>query len=164
MRKDKLAAGEELTPEEIANYEEAARLNNLERSLFGQAIDQFKEQIDDVCEIGSNFIIDGTAVSPKRTKEDKEKYELAGYECAMIFVDIDTQTSVKRNLSRGESGGRAIWSGIIEDMGPKVAQNVQIYSELFGENFFLVSNKGTFDEYKQNIELIRPGIESFMES
>ena len=40
-----MAAGEELTPEEIANYEEAARLNSLERKLFGQSIKQFKQHI-----------------------------------------------------------------------------------------------------------------------
>ena len=162
LRKDKIAAGEELTPAEIEAYEEAARLNSLERKLFGQSIDQFKEQIEDVCAIGSNFIIDGTAINPKRTAEDKAKYEAAGYDCAMIFVDIDTETSVQRNISRGEKGGRAIWSGIIEDMGPKMSTNVQNYPQLFGSDFFLVSNRGTLEDFEHAIELIRPGVESFM--
>ena len=164
LRKDKLAAGEELTPAEIAEYEEAARLNRLERSLFGQAIDQFKEQITDICTIGSNFIIDGTAVGQKRTREDKERFESLGYDCAMIFVDIDTETSVERNLSRGEKGGRAIYSGIIRDMGPKMQDNVESYRQLFGENFFLVSNKGSLDDYISAIEGIRSGVQQFMES
>ena len=162
LRKEKLAMGEELTPSEIESYEEAARLNNLERTVFGSAIDQFKAQIEEVCEIGSNFIIDGTAVNPKRTREDKLKYEAAGYECAMIFVDIDTETSVERNISRGQKGGRAIWSGIIRDMGPKMERNLHEYPEIFGENFFLVSNRGTLDDYVEAIETIRSGIQAFM--
>jgi len=162
LRKEKLAAGEELTPDEIDSYEEAARLNNLERTLFNKSINQFKQQIEDVCEIGSNFIIDGTAINPQRTAEDKAKYEAAGYDCAMIFVDIDTETSVQRNIARGEKGGRSIWGGIIRDMGPKMATNVENYPELFGSDFFLVSNKGTLEEFEDAIEMIRPGVEAFM--
>ena len=43
-------------------------------------------------------------------------------------------------------------------------ENVRLYQELFGDDrFFLVSNKGTFDEYKENIELIRSEVQAFME-
>lgn len=163
-RKEKLAAGEELTPSEIAEYEEAARLNSLERSLFNKAIAQFKEQIGEVCSIGSNFIIDGTAANMERIKEDANKYTAAGYDCAMIFVDIDPDTSAERNLSRGQKGGRAIHTSIIRNQGKNMPQNLVGYKEFFGENFFLVSNRGSFDEYKEAIELIRPGVEAFMEA
>ena len=71
LRKEKLAQGQELTPEEIYEYEEAARKNSLERKLFIQAINQFKEQIGEVCGVGANFIIDGTSINPERTEEDK---------------------------------------------------------------------------------------------
>ena len=164
LRKEKLAAGENLSDAENQAYEEAASKNRLERQLFIQSINEFKKQIGEVCEIGSNFIIDGTAISPSRTAEDKQKYELAGYDCAMIFVDIDTETSVQRNISRGQKGGRAIWSGIIEDMGPQMAENVAVYEELFADNFFLVSNKGSFEEYLKGIESIREGVDTFMKS
>ena len=162
LRKEKLARGEELTPEEIYEYEEASRKNSLEKKLFIQAINQFKEQIGEVCGIGANFIIDGTSINPARTEQDKVKYEGMGYDCCMIFVDIDPATSVERNIARGESGGRSIHSGIIEDMGPQMAQNIGLYEEMFGENFFLVSNRGSFEEYQTAIEQIRPGIERFM--
>jgi len=164
LRKEKLAQGQELTPEEIYEYEEASRKNRLERQLFMTAINQFKEQIGEVCGVGANFIIDGTAINAARTAADKEKYESMGYDCAMIFVDIDPETSVERNIERGRSGGRSIHASIIEDMGPKMAANVDTYSELFGENFFVVSNRGSFEEYKEAIEEIRPGVEVFMNS
>jgi len=162
LRKEKLAQGQELTPEEIYEYEEASQKNRLEGQLFRAAIDQFKEQIGEVCGVGANFIIDGTSINPKRTTEDKAKYESMGYDCCMIFVDIDPTTSVERNIQRGEDGGRSIHSSIIEDMGPKMEANKPTYEALFGDDFFLVSNRGSFEEYQEAIEVIRPGIEEFM--
>lgn len=162
LRKEKLAQGQELTPEEIDGYEEAARLNSLERKLFNKAINQFKEQIGEVCSIGANFIIDGTAANAKRILEDKEKYEEFGYDCAMIFVDIDVDMSAERNIARGESGGRSIHTSIIKDQGKNMPANIPQYREAFGDNFFMVSNRGSFEEYQEAIEQIRPGIEAFM--
>ena len=81
----------------------------------------------------------------------------------MIFVDIDTEVSKQRNLKRGEEGGRAIYTGIIDDQGERLPGHLQPYRVFFGsDRFFLVSNRGTFPQYKQNIELIRPGVEAFM--
>ena len=165
-RKEKLANGQELSPEEIDEYEAAAELNRAEGRLFRSAIKQFKEQIGEVCGVGANFIIDGTAVSTKKTKDDTEKYRNLGYDVAMIFVDIDVETSVERNFQRGEKGDRAIHDEIIRKQGARMAAqgNVDVYSEFFGENFFLVSNRGTFEEYQEEIESIRAGVQAFMES
>jgi thymidylate kinase len=86
-----------------------------------------------------------------------------GYDCAMIMIDIDVETSQQRNQARGQKGGRSIWNDIIYRQGKKMPDNAKLYQELFGDDrFFLVSNKGTFNEYKENIESIRPQIEQFM--
>ena len=162
MRKEKLAQGQELTDQEIADYEEAARLNSLERTLFNKAINQFKEQIGEVCQIGANFIIDGTAANARRILEDAAKYKEAGYDCAMIMVDIDPETSKERNLKRGEQGGRAIHTGIIDDQGKKMPGNIPIYQEYFGDDFMMVSNRGTYEEYLEAIQTIRPQLDAFM--
>ncbi len=162
MRKDKLAQGQELTDAEIAEYEEAARLNSLERSLFNTAIKQFKEQIGEVCGVGANFIIDGTAANAGRIIEDADKYRELGYDCAMIMVDIDPATSKERNLKRGEEGGRAIHTGIIDDQGEKMPANIPIYEEYFGDDFMMVSNRGTYEEYLEAIQTIRPQLDAFM--
>ena len=162
LRKEKLQKGQDLTAEEIASYEKAAKLNSLERSLFNKAIKQFKDQIGEVCEVGSNFIIDGTAANAARIIEDAEKYREAGYDCAMILVDIDPETSKKRNLKRGDEGGRAIFTGIIDDQGEKMPANIPIYERFFGKNFMMVSNRGTFEEYLSAIQKIRPQLDAFM--
>lgn len=164
LRKGKLEAGEELSPEEIAEYEKAAHLNSTQAKLFARAIKSFTSQLDEVCAIGSNFIIDGTAGSYEKTVKSVEKYRAAGYDCAMVFVDIDVETSVARNLERGNRGGRALHPSIIRRSNEKMVENLELYEEFFGENFFLVSNRGTFEDYQAAIEAIRPGIEVFMNS
>ena len=152
-----------LTPKEIEEYEEAKAFRQKERGLFIDSINQFRAQVDEVCDIGSNFIIDGTAANYDSITRDADKYRRMGYDCAMIFVDIDPETSKQRNLQRGAEGGRAIYTGIIDDQGTRLPGHLKPYGEFFGKDrFFLVSNRGTFQQYKQNIESIRGGVEAFM--
>jgi len=163
-RQNALDSGSELSTEEQSEFERLQGIVSQAGSLFGAATASFKEQVGEVCEIGSNFIVDGTAVSVKRTTEDKAKYEEMGYDCAMVFVDIDVDTSVTRNEERGKKGGRSIWSGIIRRSGDRMtdSRNIQQYETLFGDNFFLVSNKGSFEEYKKAIDDIRDDVKQFV--
>lgn len=163
LRKEKLESGQELSQAEIDEFEEASRLNDEEGRLFRSAIKSFKEQITEVCQIGSNFIIDGTAANSKMILSQKAEYEAAGYDCAMIMVDVDPEVSMQRNLARGDRGGRAIHNSIIQRQGETMPANIPVYEQAFGDNFFLVSSRGTLEEYEVAIEAIRPGIEAFME-
>jgi len=132
-------------------------------ALFNLARQDYRSQVEEVCSVGSNFIIDGTSANYGATRKKYELYTEMGYDCAMIMVDIDVETSQERNLARGKKGGRSIWNSIIRRQGKKMPENAVQYRELFGDDrFFLVSNKGTFDEYKENIEKIRPMVQSFM--
>ena len=161
--KRRMKSGYTPTPEEELQFNIDSDVVSRGAVLFNQAINQFREQVGEVCKVGSNFIIDGTSANYGRTQKDIEKYESMGYDCAMIFVDIDVETSQERNLARGKKGGRSIWNSIIYSQGKNMPTNAIRYRELFGEDrFFLVSNKGTFDEYKENIELIRADVQSFM--
>jgi len=151
------------TPEEQAQFEADKQLVSRGASIFNSSIEQFKEQVAEVCSLGSNFIIDGTSANYGRTAKDLEKYTDMGYDCAMIMIDIDVATSQARNVSRGQSGGRSIWNNIIANQGKKMPQNVDKYRMLFGiDRFFLVSNKGSFEEFQEAIEQIRPDVQSFM--
>ncbi len=152
-----------LTSEELEEYESVKAQRFKERGLFIDSINKFKAQVEEVCQVGSNFIIDGTAANYKGIVKDAEKYREAGYDCAMIFVDIDVETSKQRNLDRGASGDRAIYTGIIDDQGLRLPNHLEPYRQFFGpDRFFMVNNRGTFPEYKENIEKIRPGVEAFM--
>ena len=156
--------GEDLTSAEREEYERLSSIRSKAQSMFQGAIGQFKDQVTEVCQIGSNFIIDGTAANVKRILEDKERFERMGYSCAMIFVDIDVETSVERNVSRGKSGGRSIANHIIRRQGKSMEGNIEPYENAFGSNFFLVSNRGTIEDYSEAIEEIRDGVDDFMMS
>ena len=153
------------TDKEMESFIKDKDLVSKSASIFGQATSKFKKQVGEVCQLGSNFIIDGTAANYKRTAEELEKFTKMGYDCAMILVDIDIETSQQRNIDRGKKGGRSIYGTIIWRQGQSMADNIGLYQELFGpDRFFLVPNKGSFDEYKERIENIRPDVQAFVES
>lgn len=163
-RKKALAGeGPDLTPEERDEHHRLADIRSRAQSMFQGAIKSFKQQVGEVCQIGSNFIIDGTASNADKIIRDKAKYESMGYDCAMIFVDIDTETSVERNKARGKKGKRSIASHIIRRQGKGMPDNIEPYSEAFGQNFFLVSNRGSLEDYEEAIDEIQDGVQSFME-
>lgn len=162
QRRSALESGQELTSEQTEEYERLANIRSRAQGMFQGAIKDFKAQVEEVCQVGSNFMIDGTASNKKKILEDKAKYESMGYECAMIFVDIDTDTSVERNINRGRKGGRSIASHIIRRQGKGMQANIEPYAQAFGANFFLVSNQGTIEEYHAAIDAIRDGVEDFM--
>lgn len=161
-RRKALETGEELSSAERTEHDRLSSIRSRAQSMFQGAIKDFKAQVNEVCQVGSNFMIDGTASNVRKILEDKEKYESMGYDCAMIFVDIDVDTSVERNISRGKGGGRSIASHIIRRQGKGMAGNIEPYSEAFGSNFFLVSNRGTLEDFESAIDGIRDGVHNFM--
>lgn len=154
--------GPDLTQAERLEHGRLADIRSRAQSMFQGAIKSFKAQVGEVCQIGSNFIIDGTASNAKKIIEDKRRYESMGYECAMIFVDIDVETSVERNVQRGKKGGRSIANHIIRRQGEGMAGNIEPYAVEFGENFFLVENRGTLEDYQGAIDSIKDGVDAFM--
>ena len=154
--------GPDLTAEEREEHTRLASIRSRAQSMFQGAIKSFKAQVGEVCQIGSNFIIDGTASNAKKIIEDKKRYESMGYECAMIFVDIDVEMSVERNIQRGKKGGRSIANHIIRRQGQGMSGNIEPYAIEFGENFFLVENRGTLEDYHAAIDNIRDGVNQFL--
>ena len=154
--------GPDLSSAERTEHLRLADIRSRAQTMFQGAIKQFKAQVGEVCQLGSNFIIDGTASNFKKIIEDKRRYEEMGYECAMIFVDIDTATSIERNIARGKGGGRSIANHIIRRQGKGMAGNIEPYAIEFGENFFLVENRGSMEDYEEAIDAIKDGVELFM--
>ncbi|MBC8149750.1 MAG: AAA family ATPase [Bacteroidetes bacterium] len=152
----------------IDNFYEPYLKNELGTSDLHTPTDSyvnFKRKVDEVCSLGANFIIDGTSANYGKTSKDLQLYLDAGYDCAMIMVDIDVETSQSRNLERGKKDKRSIWNPIIYRQSKSMTPNIEKYAQLFGpDRFFLVSNRGTFGEFKEAIEAKRPGVQAFMES
>jgi len=82
------------------------------------------------------MLIDTTGRSLSRVVDTKEELEAQGYETAMIYVDADIETSVKRNRARERSIPEKV---LMQNFGA-VKANVPRFQELFGNRFFEIDN------------------------
>ncbi len=131
--------------------------------LFNKARRLAKERASQLSQEGKDFIIDGTGGNYREISKLKEAYEAMGYSTAMIYITIPMETSVERNFQRGEKGKRRLHQSAVERSWESVNTNREPYEQLFGDNFFYVDNSGTYEDYQDNIELIRDGIQEFLE-
>ena len=69
-----------------------------------------KELIDNK----ANYLVDGTGGSYKPIEKQVIGLRAAGYDVAMIYIDIDLDTSIARDISRGKSGGRRLGAKTVE--------------------------------------------------
>lgn len=162
LKKSAEAKGEEISPEAMERYDHLLSFRKLEKSLFFQSITKFRALKVEQCNIGANFIVDGTASNLRAILKEKQVYEDAGYDCAMIMVDMDPEVSVQRNRARGEKGGRQLSDFIVRRSAQSVMPNKEPYEQSF-EHFWVVSNLGSFPEYQAAIKKIAPEIEKFLE-
>ena len=82
------------------------------------------------------MLIDTTGRSLSRVVDTKEELEAQGYDTAMIYVDADMETSVKRNRARERSIPEKV---LMQNFGA-VKANVPRFQELFGDRFFEIDN------------------------
>jgi cytidylate kinase len=82
------------------------------------------------------MLIDTTGRSLARVVDTKEELEAQGYETAMIYVDADIETSVKRNRARERSIPEKV---LMQNFGA-VKANVPRFEELFGDRLFKIDN------------------------
>jgi cytidylate kinase len=82
------------------------------------------------------MLIDTTGRSLSRVVDTKEELEAQGYDTAMIYVDADIETSVKRNRARERSIPEKV---LMQNFGA-VKANVPKFQELFGDRFFEIDN------------------------
>ena len=82
------------------------------------------------------MLIDTTGRSLSRVVDTKEELEAQGYDTAMIYVDADIETSVKRNRARERSIPEKV---LMQNFGA-VKANVPQFRKLFGDRFFEIDN------------------------
>ena len=104
--------------------------------LFNKARAAAKEKQQASIEAGESFIVDGTGGQFGVIRNQKDKLEELGYDVGMIFVDIPLETSLARQQSRLEQGGRSLDAKAVERSWNAVSKNREPYRELFGDNFF----------------------------
>jgi cytidylate kinase len=105
------------------------------------------------------MLIDTTGRSLSRVVDTKEELEAQGYDTAMIYVDADIETSVKRNRARERSIPEKV---LMQNFGA-VKANVPRFQELFGDRFFEIDNSlEKQSELPQNLKDLEYNIKQFL--
>ena len=164
IRTEYLAAQEAGDDETMAELEpEYSRLRSIlskNMTLFNQARKAAKEAQTEHIRAGEEFLVDGTGGNYNEIARQVEKLESAGYDAAMIFIDVPMETSVERDQARGEIGGRRLGRKTVERSHEAVSANRPRYEELFGDDFFYVENSG--ENFERSIEEIASGVARFL--
>ena len=98
------------------------------------------------------LVIDGTGKNYEKIKKQAKDLEALGYDTAMIFVNTNLETAIKRDAQRP----RTLGPKIVEKMWKEVQKNIGKFQSLFTRNFQIVDNseganfeKATVDAYKK---------------
>jgi shikimate kinase len=106
------------------------------------------------------MLIDTTGRSYPTIENLKKELEADDYNTAMIFVNTDLATALKRNRNRQ----RTVPEKIIYNNWNVINQNAGKYQRLFGNNFFTINNseknQSTID---QNIVELEKKIKNFLD-
>ena len=113
-----------------------------ERQKLDFAIDFIKslEDIGVEHDVLENIVIDGTGAASNPILKKKNQLEELGYDTMMVMIYVSPLVSLERNRSRGERGGRSLRPSIIVRTWNQVNKNVDVFRNMFGNNFILVNN------------------------
>ncbi len=109
------------------------------------------------------LIIDGTGKDYEKIYKQKTQLEKLGYETAMIFVNTNIETALKRNRQRA----RQLPDNIIKKMWQSVQDNMGKFQSIFQENFIIADNsenknwkKTTTDIFKKMVKFVKTPVNS----
>jgi uridine kinase len=123
--------------------------------IFNQARRDAKSKQAEIVDSGESLIVDGTGGIFGQIRNQKSDLEDKGYKTAMVFVDIPLEVALDRQEKRLQAGGRSLPAKSVEKSWNAVSKNKDKYSELFGENFFLVNTSDEdfdFDSVKSRLD------------
>jgi cytidylate kinase len=91
------------------------------------------------------LVIDGTGKDPDKIAKQAASLREIGYDVAMVFVNTDVDTAVKRDAERERTIGAAeatkYWKA--------VQRNIGKFQQMFGKKNFLVVDNSEGKDYKQ---------------
>ena len=178
-------AGDAVT---IAELEpEYLRLRNIlsrNMKLFTQARKAAKSRGQEHAGAGEEFLVDGTGGNYNEIANQVEKLRSVGYEVAMIYIDVPLESSIDRNIKRGQEkcsdpnyvdrdsceaagetwlpGGRRLRDSEVERSWKAVNRNKGQYESLFGDNFFYIDASGNREQFREEIDAIAAGVMGFL--
>ena len=143
----------DLSPE----YEKLKSILSKNMKLFNKARSIAKMEKEECCQNMENYIVDGTGGNIREITKQVTQAKEKGFDVAMIYVNVPLETSIKRDESRGKSGGRSLGPSIIRRSWSAVVKNRPAYESMFGKNFFYIEDSA-------DISLAEPVIRSFIDT
>ena len=90
------------------------------------------------------LVIDGTGKDPEKIANQAKELKKLGYDVAMIFVNTDVETAVKRDAARE----RTIGAEEATKYWKLVQRNIGKFQTMFGKKNFLVVDNSEGKDYK----------------
>jgi Zeta toxin len=91
--------------------------------------------------LGRNgLIINGTGDDVEKISKIKKKLEDVGYESSMVLVNTADEVSKKRNIERGQRGGRTVPEPIRKEKWDNVQNGRVEFAKMFGDNYMEFDN------------------------
>ena len=98
------------------------------------------------------LVIDGTGKDPEKIANQAKELKKLGYDVAMIFVNTDVETAVKRDAARE----RTIGAEEATKYWKLVQRNIGKFQTMFGKkNFLVVDNSEGKDYQKETLRAYR---------
>lgn len=91
------------------------------------------------------LVVDGTGKDPDKIAKQAQKVRDLGYDVAMIFVNTDLDTALKRNQMRA----RSLPDAEVTKYWKAVQANVGKFQTMFGKDKFLVVDNSEGKNYQQ---------------
>jgi len=132
----------DFTPDQLS---QAAKLQAQARKTTQ---DKLAQSIEDK----NNIIIDGTGAASGPVLKKKQQLEDLGYETFMLMIYVSPLTSLERNQERD----RSLMPGIVLRTWRDVNKNIDVYEQVFGNNFILLNNDPENATQEFSPELVKP--------
>lgn len=129
-------AGMEMNPDNIFSVK-GQEIRGRAKSLTGKRQARYIEG-----RLG--LVVDGTGKDPDKIARQAKAVKDLGYDVAMIFVNTDLDTALKRNRERA----RSLPDNEVEKYWKSVQRNTGKFQQIFGKNKFLVVDNSEGKDYK----------------
>jgi predicted kinase len=121
-------AGLSMDPEDIGSEKG--------QEVRGKAKALTNKQMSMAIEGRLGLVIDGTGKDFDKIQKQATELKKIGYDVAMIFVNTDLETALKRNAARA----RSLPDSMVTDMWKDVQKNIGKFHNLFGSKMTIVDN------------------------
>jgi hypothetical protein len=111
------------------------------RDVLRSGAKETTQKMQNLSQEGRNgLIINGTGADPEKYDKIKNHLESLGYKTHMVFVHTKNEVSNRRNIERGQRGGRTVPEDVRQQSWNDVQNAKEHYKKMFGNNYHEVDN------------------------